>query len=291
MNKIIKNCRIIIIISITVSLLAASLQITVPYLISSGIKATIQSDPNPFIIPILALTFFCKAAMQGCSETLNQFLEAKIRLSIIEHISTNDLSNDKGKLATLIKEESGRVASSVIQVLELTASGCLTLATFILLTFENYFMAGPLLVFFALSYFYITFSANKVSNAYKLEIEQEQKYKSSIIHLKHASSAPLPHFILKAKINNYHLKKSIKTRYRYEWLSISLTSGPEIFVAVIIAMSLLLIAFLSPMTLGPDLIYYLGYIGMFALGANHSIHISLSLIGTKNSITRIFKGV
>jgi hypothetical protein len=83
----------------------------------------------------------------------------------------------------------------------------------------------------------------------------------------------------------------IKTRYRYEWLSISLTSGPEIFVAVIIAMSLLLIAFLSPMTLGPDLIYYLGYIGMFALGANHSIHISLSLIGTKNSITRIFKGV
>ncbi len=288
MNNMIRSCGLIIIVGLLLLLSAAALQIAIPYLISAAIKEMTAPKPDLSIIFLLVVTFIGENMLQCFSDTLNRFIEGRVRLSIIEHIYIRPPSNDKGEIITLMKEDSERVASSVVQTLELVASGGLTLATFILLTIDNYFMAAPLLALFVLSYLHVVRSAKGVSRAYKLEIEQEQRYKASIVHLKQASSATLRHFKLKAKINDYHLKKSISTRYRYERLSIFLSGGPEIFISFIISVSLLLIAFLSPATLGADLVYYLGFIGMFALAANSSIQTALSLIGTKNSVTRIF---
>lgn len=288
MTKIIRVCRALIITSLVLSLTTALLQFLIPYIISINIKEISKPDQVFLTIALLIAVFSLKSVTQCFSETLNQYIKSKIRLLIIEYIYDNILSTDQGKLATLIKEDSERIASSAIQIVELAGASSLTIITFSMLILENLFMAPPLLALFAFSYIHVTHSSKKITHAYTTEIEQEQRYKTSIIELKQASSESLRHFNHKMIMSNHHLKNAIGTKYRYEKISIYLSSGPEIFIAVIIAISLFLISTLSPKTLGADLIYYLGYIGMFALGANHSIQIALSLIGTKNSLHRVF---
>ncbi|MEB0041601.1 MULTISPECIES: hypothetical protein [unclassified Pseudomonas] len=288
-KTVIEKHGFLIVTSIAISITSAALQIAIPYVISNGIREITASQKNVYTIFVLIFIFSGKSILQCACTILNHLIEARIRLSLIEHIYAQAKSNKEGELITLIKEDSERVAASVIQILELTASGCLTLVTFIVLTFDNYFMAAPLMILFGLSYLHVTRFTKCVGQAYTLEIDQEQKYKASIIRLKKASFNNAHRFNFRAKSTEYNLRRSINTRYLYERLCILLSGTPEIIVSAMIAASLFLIATLSPGMLGAEMLYYLGYVGMFALGANSSIQAALSIVGTKVSINRIFK--
>lgn len=288
MGNVLKANSLTLILFSLCLVLSAGCQLLIPYIISQGVIKITDTAYVVDSLSKLATVFIARTILQGVADSLNAYAETSLRASLIEYIYIHRSFTAHSAFITRITEDTARIAAAISSALYLFGSGLLVVTTSCLLIIETPYFLIPLLLIWSLTALQLKRSSPIITKLYKAEILKEEKYKASFLTL--IKSANITRHRYNYRKHYQRLNKAAGARHEHQKFSLLLCSMPEVLIAIATVFIVTFIASTTPELLGSKYIYFLGYVGLFAMASRQSLETALSLVGINESVKRIFEG-
>lgn len=271
--------------------LGAAAQLWVPILVYQVYEGLINGSPWVATSVGLALVALLKGVGMTFAGACGAKLEVSVCYSLRDMIRSSVAPLSSGQKLTLIKEDAERVASALIDVLNILASLVLVVVATIYLLCESILFAMPLFVALIAIVIYLRLMRSGVEGRYLSELAKDELYKSEVGNLVVRLGRGEKLFCEAFKSVYGCVSASAQARFIFDRWRAMVSFVPEFALSLGMVLVLWYVGVEEPKMFGSKIIIYMGYLGIVSMSIMNAVEMALSLMGADQSIARIRRSI